>query len=291
MRSTFANNAVIYYFPILFEQSIGQSHNISLLLGGVNMIVYAIFATVSWFIIERVGRRKLFLWGTVGQCLSMVIVFSCLIPGTTAAAKGAAVGLFTYIASFGASWLPLPWVSLCHSLPYRCLADRPSSTLPKSTQSKPAKKRMLSQLAPTGYSTSVRPPPPKSLPRTHHYSAQSTKPSSPTVIVMITPIMITNIQWGTYLFFAIVNACFLPLIYFTYPETARRSLEEIDIIFAKGFCENISYVRAAKELEFLTDEGIDEKARDYGLVEELRGEREAEKGGVVPNGAFGVVVA
>ena len=105
-------NAVIYYFPILFEQSIHQSHNISLLLGGVNMVVYAIFATVSWFIIERVGRRKLFLWGTVGQCLSMVIVFSCLIPGTPAAAKGAAVGLFTYIASFGASWLPLPWVSI-----------------------------------------------------------------------------------------------------------------------------------------------------------------------------------
>lgn len=82
----------------------------SLLLGGVNMIVYAIFATVSWFIIERVGRRKLFLWGTVGQCLSMVLVFACLIPGTASAAKGAAVGLFTYIASFGASWLPLPWV-------------------------------------------------------------------------------------------------------------------------------------------------------------------------------------
>ena len=104
-------NAVIYYFPILFERSIKQSHSISLLLGGVNMIVYAIFATVSWFIIERVGRRKLFLWGTVGQGLSMVLVFACLIPGTPGAAKGAAVGLFTYIASFGATWLPLPWVS------------------------------------------------------------------------------------------------------------------------------------------------------------------------------------
>ncbi|KAL8739788.1 MAG: hypothetical protein Q9190_007442, partial [Brigantiaea leucoxantha] len=102
-------NAVIYYFPILFETSIGQTHNMSLLLGGVNMVVYAIFATVSWFIIERAGRRKLFLWGTVGQGLSMVLVFACLIPGTPAAAKGAAVGLFTYIASFGATWLPLPW--------------------------------------------------------------------------------------------------------------------------------------------------------------------------------------
>ncbi len=75
------------------------------------MVVYSIFATASWFLIERAGRRKLFLWGTAGQGLSMVLVFSCLIPGTEAAAKGAAVGLFTYIASFGATWLPLPWVS------------------------------------------------------------------------------------------------------------------------------------------------------------------------------------
>lgn len=75
----------------------------SLLLGGVNMIVYAIFATVSWFVIERVGRRKLFLIGTVGQMLSMVLVFACLIPGTKSAAKGSAVGLFTYIAFFGAT--------------------------------------------------------------------------------------------------------------------------------------------------------------------------------------------
>lgn len=87
------------------------------------------------------------------------------------------------------------------------------------------------------------------------------------VIIMITPIMITNIGWGTYLFFAVVNACFLPVIYFLYPETKQRSLEEIDIIFAKGYCEHISYVRAAKELPFLSDEDIDKKAKEYGLVE------------------------
>lgn len=84
---------------------------------------------------------------------------------------------------------------------------------------------------------------------------------------MITPIMITNIGWGTYLFFAIVNACFLPIIYFFYPETKRRSLEEIDIIFAKGYCEKMSYVKAARELPFLADEDIDRMAKQYGLVE------------------------
>ena len=99
---------------------------------------------------------------------------------------------------------------------------------------------------------------------------------------MVTPVMITNIHWGTYLFFAIVNACFIPIIYFLYPETARRSLEEVDIIFAKGYKEGISYVRAAKELPFLADEEIDAKAREYGLVtEEASGEvgEEVEVGG------------
>jgi hypothetical protein len=103
-------NAVIYYFPILCQDALGTDHNLALLLGGVNMVVYAIFATTSWFLIERVGRRKLFLIGTVGQCLAMVLTFACLIPGGSGPAKGAAVGLFIYIAFFGATWLPLPWL-------------------------------------------------------------------------------------------------------------------------------------------------------------------------------------
>ena len=91
--------------------------------------------------------------------------------------------------------------------------------------------------------------------------------------------MIAHIHWGTYLFFAIVNACFLPIIYFTYPETARRSLEEIDIIFAKGYVEGKGYVRAAKELEYLGDEGVDRMARVYGLVEGEGGGRGVEGDG------------
>lgn len=82
----------------------------SLIIAGVNMIVYAIFATTSWFIIEKVGRRNLFLWGTVGQSAAMLLAMACLIPGTTSAAQGAVVGFFLFIAVFGATWLPLPWL-------------------------------------------------------------------------------------------------------------------------------------------------------------------------------------
>lgn len=218
-------NAVIYYFPILFEKSIvAGDHNLALLMGGVNMIVYSIFATVSWFLIERVGRRKLFLWGTVGQGVSMVITFSCLISGDPIQARGAAVGLFTYIASFGATWLPLPWLY-------------PAEINPIKTR---AKANAVSTC--TNWLFNF-------------------------LIVMVTPIMITNIGWGTYVFFAIVNACFLPIIYFFYPETARRSLEEIDIIFAKGYVEKMSYVKAAQELPLLTDAEVEQEAIKYGLID------------------------
>ncbi len=218
-------NAVIYFNPILFEQSIGVDHRTSLLLGGVNMIVYAIFATTSWFVIERVGRRRLFLIGSVGQCASMLLTFACLVPGEASAAKGAAVGLFTYIAFFGATWLPLPWLY-------------PAEVNPIKTRGKA-----------NAVSTATN--------WTFNF-----------LIVMVTPIMVSNIKWGTYLFFAVVNALFVPFIYFFYPETARRSLEEIDIIFAKGFVEKMSYVKAAKELPQLKPTEIEQYARHYGLVDD-----------------------
>ncbi|KAK4689669.1 hypothetical protein P7C73_g435, partial [Tremellales sp. Uapishka_1] len=103
-------NAVIYYSSVLFENQIGLPTQLSLILGGVLSIVYALFALTSFFLVERVGRRKLFLIGTVGQGISMFITFGCLLPMTASDGKGAAVGLFLFIAFFGATWLPLPWL-------------------------------------------------------------------------------------------------------------------------------------------------------------------------------------
>ncbi|KAL7412856.1 general substrate transporter [Mrakia frigida] len=94
-------NAVIYYATVLFEQSIGLETRLALVLGG---------ALTSFFLVETLGRRKMFLIGSAGQCLAMVITFACLIPGTAETAKGGAFGLFLYIIFFGSCWLPLPWL-------------------------------------------------------------------------------------------------------------------------------------------------------------------------------------
>lgn len=51
---------------------------------------------------------------------------------------------------------------------------------------------------------------------------------------MITPVAFASIGYKTYIIFAVINgALILPVTYFFYPETAYRSLEEMDNIFVK----------------------------------------------------------
>lgn len=50
-------------------------------------------------------------------------------------------------------------------------------------------------------------------------------------VVMITPTIITDLQWKAYLIFMCLNISFVPLVYFAYPETANLTLEEIDWLF------------------------------------------------------------
>lgn len=96
---------------------------------------------------------------------------------------------------------------------------------------------------------------------------------------MVTPVMISSIHWGTYLFFAVVNACFIPVIYWFYPETKKRSLEEIDLIFAKGYLEKISYVKASFDMPFLSDREVEAMAREYGFIDSDEEEKVGEKVG------------
>ncbi|KAK7188157.1 hypothetical protein DPSP01_001700 [Paraphaeosphaeria sporulosa] len=229
-------NAVIYYFPILCQSALGTSHNMALLLGGINMVVYAIFASTSWYFVEKFGRRKLYLIGTLGQMVAMIITFACLIPPSdTGAANGAAFGLFLYIAFFGATWLPLPWLY-------------PAEINPLKTRAKANATSTIQNWLWNFF------------------------------IVMITPVLVSQIGWGTYLFFGALNAIFIPIIYFFYPETAGRSLEEIDLIFAKGYTEKISYVKAAQDLPALDEHAIARYAREHGYLE---GDEES-----TPEGSF-----
>lgn len=52
------------------------------------------------------------------------------------------------------------------------------------------------------------------------------------VVVMTIPVSFRDLGWKTYIYYAVFNALFVPIIYFFLVETKKRSLEELDVIFA-----------------------------------------------------------
>lgn len=66
------------------------------------------------------------------------------------------------------------------------------------------------------------------------------------MVVMITPVSFSSIGYKTYIIFAAINAFIIPVVYFFYPETAYRSLEEMDTIFRKT-TSIFDVVRVAKQ--------------------------------------------
>lgn len=53
------------------------------------------------------------------------------------------------------------------------------------------------------------------------------------MVVMVTPVAFANIGYKTYIIFAVINTFMVPSVWFFFPETAYRSLEEMDEIFHK----------------------------------------------------------
>lgn len=50
----------------------------------------------------------------------------------------------------------------------------------------------------------------------------------------ITPIGIQNLKWKFYIIWTLFNFSFIPIVYFFYPETADRTLEDIDRMFREN---------------------------------------------------------
>ena len=51
------------------------------------------------------------------------------------------------------------------------------------------------------------------------------------VVVYVTPNAIKNLGYKLYIIWAVFNASFVPITWLFYPETARRSLEDLDEVF------------------------------------------------------------
>lgn len=209
-------NLITYYAPVIFQQSIGMSHNLSLLLAGFNGVAYFFSACVPIWIIDRLGRRKLMLFAAAGQGACMAVLAGTVSDGGVAAGYVAAVMLFLFNFFFAVGLLAIPWLLPAEYAPLAirtkaaALATASNCKFPYPTtlfHSRPMKRAgdTLTRPAPSGIFTFL--------------------------VVEITPVSINNIGYRTYIYFCVFNFFFLPLIYFFYPETRKLSLEQIDKLF------------------------------------------------------------
>jgi hypothetical protein len=117
---------------------------------------------------------------------------------------------------------------------------------------------------------------------------------------MVTPPAFANIGFKTYIIFAVINAFMVPCVYFFYPETAYRSLEEMDEIFhdVHGLKGAFDVVRVAHEKprrygkhgEVLIS--YDETAEARGIAQQRRSSaaaQDAEKAFSGPEDGIGFV--
>ncbi|KAJ3973868.1 general substrate transporter [Lentinula raphanica] len=191
-------NLITYYATILFER-LGINDVKSRILAACNGTEYFLASLVAIFLIDRVGRRKLMLFGGIGQCLTMVLLAVLGSINNSAADIVSAVLLFVFNSFFAVGWLGMTWLYPAEIVGLRMRG--PANAL--STASN----------------------------WTFNF-----------LVVMITGPAFQNISWGTYIVFAALNAFIVPIVYFFFPETAGRSLEDMDVVFALAYLEKVSPV-------------------------------------------------
>lgn len=95
---------------MIFQQSVGLEHNLSLLLAGCMGIVYWLSSMIPIWVIDRLGRRKLMLFAAIGQCACMAVLSGTVRKGGFAAGIVSSIMLFLFNFFFAVGLLAIPWL-------------------------------------------------------------------------------------------------------------------------------------------------------------------------------------
>ncbi|KAF1947394.1 general substrate transporter [Clathrospora elynae] len=103
------SNMINYYAPVIFQDSMGLTRNLSLILGGAAQCTYLVGSAIPVLLMDRFGRRTLLILCTAGLCLCFVMVSILSSLGTTSGGYGATAFIFLFQLIYGVGWLPVPW--------------------------------------------------------------------------------------------------------------------------------------------------------------------------------------
>ena len=105
-------NAVLYYAPRIFQDMGMQSPMVQTVIMG---IVNISFTLVAVFTVEKVGRKPLLIWGSIGMAIGAFGV--AITFGNAPLSIVTMVSIMVYSASFMFSWGPICWVLIAEIFP------------------------------------------------------------------------------------------------------------------------------------------------------------------------------
>ena len=100
---------------ILFER-LGIDDVKSRIIAACNGTEYFLASLFAIFLIDRVGRRKLMLFGSVGQTITMILLAVLGSVDTSGAQVASAVLLFVFNSFFAFGWLGMTWLYVRNSI-------------------------------------------------------------------------------------------------------------------------------------------------------------------------------
>ncbi|TFL05164.1 hexose transport-related protein [Pterulicium gracile] len=185
---------IVYYAPMIFGDLGLPGKTTSLLASGVNGIIFVLATIPAILLIDRVGRRPLLIAGGLGMAVCLIII-SAIIARFESDWPSHGAGGWA-VAAF--IWLYLANFGFSWG---PCSWTVISEVFPLSTRS---------------YGVAL---------------AASTNWMMNFVISEISPVMLEDITYGTYLFYLAFMLMGVAYVIWVLPETRGKSLEEMDLAF------------------------------------------------------------
>ncbi|RDW68144.1 general substrate transporter-6 [Coleophoma cylindrospora] len=184
---------VVSYYLTLVLNTIGITSTFTQTLINGLLQIFNFFAALSAaFLVDRLGRRTLFIWSNIGMLISYIIWTACSAVNTETGSKPAGivvvVCLFTFYFHYDIAYTPL-------------LISYPTEIFNFSLRSKGLTCELLSI-----YGSLI-------------------------IAAFVNPVGLQNIAWRYYIVFCCFLLVILVVTYFVFPETKGYSLEEIAVLF------------------------------------------------------------
>lgn len=218
-------SALVFYTGTVFSQ-MGFTGTNDRILSCCMTTFQSISSLLPIFLVDRLGRRKLFMISLGGMAVCMAVVAGTASSKSTSANAVAIAFFFLYDFFYPLGLLGQTFLYATEIAPLKMRV--PITAIANATQ-------WLFQF----------------------------------VVAQVTPPGVTNLGTKYYIIYAVINFCGVLIVYFFFPETKGRSLEDIDHIFEQSN-DPFMVVRVARRLprqnshveEPVADESVSEDAKE-----------------------------